>query len=592
MHTKLKLVNLIVIHYYFSSTLTCGKGWRRDVFVYVIIAGYTFAYMRQDTALDVLKTGVNVFLTGEPGTGKTNTVKRYISWLRGRGVSVAVTASTGIAANHLNGQTIHSWSGVGIRDSLTQEDLEQIMKKGRSVRRITDTNVLIIDEVSMLSGAFFEMLDHLFRTVRMDTRAFGGMQIVCVGDFFQLPPVSKEGSVSYAFESKSWKEAQMRICYLVGQYRQKGSVFLNILRAIREGRAGEKERAFLSKQRNAAFQEIEPTLLHTHNHNVDRDNNLRLADLPGEERLFEMQMTGPEALTNQLVKGCLSPSLLYLKEGALVMCTRNNHEVGFFNGTLGTIVGFDKESGNPIIKTYNRQHFTIERVEWSIEDGEKKIATITQIPLRLAWAITIHKSQGSTLDTAEINLSNAFEEGQGYVALSRVRTLDGLKIAGTVHPKALQVSQKVVEQDRYFRKSSEQVLQWCKQYPEPLQKKQEDFFKQTGASEPREPKESTTQITKKLLEEGLSIKEVAEKRDLKKRTILEHIEKLTSEESVTADTIAHIFPTDQHDIFSEIKKSFDHLGDEKLSPIHEKFQGKHTYDTLKIARVWYRLQNK
>ena len=242
--------------------------------------------MKQEEALSILKAGVNVFLTGEPGAGKTHTVNEYVAWLRECGVPVAVTASTGIAASHLNGQTIHSWSGIGILDSLGQEDVEKIMK-GRSARRISDTAVLVIDEISMLSGGVFDMLDYLFRTARMSAEPFGGMQVVCVGDFFQLPPVvTGDEGAPYAFESGAWERAKMRVCYLTEQHRQEDDGFLEVLRAIRSGGAGESERALLESQRDIAYTAREPTMLHSHNGDVDRDNERRLADLSGEERVF------------------------------------------------------------------------------------------------------------------------------------------------------------------------------------------------------------------------------------------------------------------------------------------------------------------
>ena len=376
--------------------------------------------MKQDDALAVLKTGVNVFLTGEPGSGKTHTVNQYIAWLKERGVPAAVTASTGIAASHVNGQTIHSWSGIGILDSLGQEDVERIMN-GRYARRITDTAVLVIDEVSMLNSGIFDMLDYLFRTARLSAEPFGGMQIVCVGDFFQLPPVViGEECVPLAFESEAWQRAKMRICYLTEQHRQEDAEFLELLRSIRCGEAGERERTLLETQQDISYAGREPTMLHSHNEDVDRDNARRLAELPEEEHTFYMQRDGPDALTERMIKHCLSPEILCLKKGAMVMCTKNNPERGFFNGTLGTVVDFERERGMPIIETFNGWRITIDESEWSVSDGEKKIAGIKQVPLRLAWAITIHKSQGISLDAAEVNLSGTFVEGQGYVALSRV----------------------------------------------------------------------------------------------------------------------------------------------------------------------------
>ena len=552
--------------------------------------------MKQDTALEVMKTGVNVFLTGEPGAGKTHTINQYVDWLRERGVSVAVTASTGIAASHLNGQTIHSWSGIGINDTLDQDALDRIMRKGKSARRISDTAVLVIDEISMLNGTILDTLDHLFRTVRMDMRAFGGMQVLCVGDFFQLPPVADDGT-PYAFESEVWERAEMRVCYLTEQYRQEDSVFLELLRSIRGGSAGERERTLLEEQNSIAYADREPTFLHAKNYDVDRDNAARLDDLSGDEKSFVMQRVGPDALTDQLVKSCLSPEVLCLKEGAAIMCTKNNPERGFFNGTLGTVALFDSKTGVPVIKTFDGRWVTIEEMEWSIMDGEEKIASVKQLPLRLAWALTIHKSQGSSLDAAEINLSDVFVAGQGYVALSRVRTLGGLKVTGAVNPMALQVSPAVSKQDIKFRESSDVLLSWCERYPASLQKKQQDFLDALGISgEPapgggavRVKQKHTLEMTKEMLSDGLSVREIAKQRDLKPKTILGHVEKLAADGKIVKNDISHLLPDGWSDIFNEVSQSFEKVGIENLFPVHSDLKGKRSYDTLKLARAWYRL---
>ena len=416
--------------------------------------------MKQETALEILKSGVNVFLTGEPGAGKTYTIERYVSWLKEREVPVAITASTGIAASHIDGRTIHSWSGVGLNETLTQEDMKDVLKKGKSARRITDTRVLIIDEISMLNGTLLNTLDVLFRTVRVNQNPFGGMQVVFVGDFFQLPPVSKGERVPYAFESDAWDQAGLRTCYLTEQYRQEDAPFLDLLRAVRNGEVEEEHYTLLREQNTIAYEDKEPTILHSRNREVDRDNTARLETLPGREHLFEMEKQGPAPVVKTMIKGCTSPELLKLKEDAVVMFTKNNPEQGFINGTLGIVADFDTERGLPVIDTFNGQTIIVEQMVWEVMDDGEVVASIRQIPLRLAWSITIHKSQGASLDAAEINLSQAFVEGQGYVALSRVRTLDGLKIVGSISPTALKVALAIVAQDKDFCEQSRRIEDW------------------------------------------------------------------------------------------------------------------------------------
>ena len=192
--------------------------------------------MTQEEALSILKLGVNVFLTGVPGAGKTHTINRYIEWLRERGVEPAVTASTGIAATHVGGMTIHSWSGIGIKKRLNDWDVENIASKEKTARRIIDAKVLIIDEISMLDADTLESVDKVLRTLRhqvlQEEQPFGGLQVIFVGDFFQLPPVSRGEAAHFSFESEAWKAANPVICYLSEQHRQEDGRFLDVLAAL------------------------------------------------------------------------------------------------------------------------------------------------------------------------------------------------------------------------------------------------------------------------------------------------------------------------------------------------------------------------
>jgi ATP-dependent exoDNAse (exonuclease V) alpha subunit len=420
--------------------------------------------MTQDEALQILKTGRHVFLTGEPGSGKTHTINRYIRWLRERDIDVAVTASTGIAATHLGGYTVHAWSGVGVRQMLASEDIDRLRKNKRAVRRVRAARVLIIDEISMLSATTLALVDAACRALREAPAPFGGMQVVLVGDFFQLPPVvpavpvlpavaascdahalqllpAAAEQARFAYESAAWARLDPAVCYLSEQHRQEDAAFLEILTAIRRRAVAAAHRNLL-RSRCVASAAAEPaTRLFCHNADVDRLNDEALRGLRGGTRRFEMERFGPEALTAQLVRGCLSPPTLVLKRGARVMFTKNSFTAGFVNGTTGTVTGLtDDEARLPIVQTHGGREIVAEPAEWSIEANEVAQARVVQVPLRLAWAITVHKSQGMSLDAAHVDLSGAFEYGQGYVALSRVRTLSGLTLAGfneralAVHP--------------------------------------------------------------------------------------------------------------------------------------------------------------
>lgn len=414
--------------------------------------------MTQEKALAVLKSGVNVFLTGEPGSGKTHTINRFKEWLDAAHVTYAVTASTGIAATHINGQTIHSWSGINIKSNLNSRQIEAILSNEYVYSRLMSTGVLIVDEVSMLDAQFIDDLNTLLRAARntFSGAPFGNIQVVFVGDFFQLPPVVKNRVMRFAFESKAWKEANLSVCYLHEQHRQSDPAFLELLTAMRKGGVSEHHKLVLNQRIPKNLGGARPnikTRLFTHNIDADRINQDELKKVKGETKTFHMKESGIPFLVQKLKDSCLSPETLDLKIGATVMFTRNNFDEGYVNGTLGTVEKFSAV-GLPVIRSRSGELFIADSEEWSFEENGVKKATITQIPLKLAWAITVHKSQGMSLDEAIIDLSKCFEYGQGYVAISRVRSLSGLVLEG-LNAKVFEMHPKVIAFDKELRTLSE-----------------------------------------------------------------------------------------------------------------------------------------
>ena len=577
--------------------------------------------MKQATALDILKTGKNVFLTGSAGSGKTYTLNEYIHYLRARRVPVATTASTGIAATHMNGITIHSWSGIGIKDELSERDLANLSRKKILKDRLRETAVLIIDEISMLHAKQLNAVNQVLKHMRQSEEPFGGIQLVVAGDFFQLPPVGNRGETNrekFAFMSEAWLEAGFKICYLSEQHRQntdeENAISLDsILNQIR-GEEGVSFEAIEALQ-NTFYQDVDinRTRLFTHNVNVNKINEHELALLNGETVTYNAIAHGDNKLVETLKKSVRTSDELTLKVGAKVMFIKNNNELGVSNGTMGELVGFttikplksssdhsaiseDSESDDlevettdidneesdetivavdgdeelestalvstdryPVIKLNNGRQVIAEGEEWVVEDENGEIlASYTQIPLTLAWAITIHKSQGMTLDAAEIDLSKTFELGQGYVALSRLKSLEGLKLLGMndlslrLDPLARGADArfKVLssEAEQTFEKIKSEVLEESherfvlvsggtlnKAYIEAFEKslksrkkKQAQMLAQKDklSNQLNDHSDSTLMTTKLLLEESLTIAEIAEARGLAQATIMGHVARL------------------------------------------------------------------
>ncbi|MDP1743542.1 MAG: PIF1 family DEAD/DEAH box helicase [Candidatus Amesbacteria bacterium] len=411
--------------------------------------------MTQDQALKILKKGNNVFLTGAAGSGKTYVLGKFIEYLKAKNVAVGITASTGIAATHLSGMTIHSWTGIGIKDFLTDKDLDAILGKKYLKTRFHKANILIIDEISMLHAHRLDMIDRVCRAFKEKDTAFGGMQIVMCGDFFQLPPVTRgEEAGDFAYKSNIWNNMDLSICYLEEQYRQSDRAFLRVLSDIRTDSVNDDTVNYLLERYNQEVRgKIKPTRLYTHNTDVDAINEMELSKINHPCHSYAMTSRGHKDLLEFLRKSCLAPETLNIKFGAIVMFVKNNFDKGYVNGTLGKVIGFD-DNDYPIVETTTGLEIIANPASWIIEEEHKSLAEICQIPLRLAWAITIHKSQGMSLDAAEIDLSKSFVPGMGYVALSRVRTLAGMKLVG-LNEMSLTVNPEVLAMDKLFQEKSD-----------------------------------------------------------------------------------------------------------------------------------------
>ena len=560
--------------------------------------------MTQAEALDILKMGRNVFLTGPAGSGKTHVINAYVKYLKSHAVDVAVTASTGIAATHIGGQTIHSWSGLGIKDTLTDYDIESLMERQYLYKRFEKTKVLIIDEVSMLHHFRLDLIEWICRQMKRNEAPFGGMQIILCGDFFQLPPVSRKRFDGYeiieptesefAFKAESFLNSKFTICYLLEQHRQKDNQYLSILNQIRQNKVTQKTVDLLKSRLNA-----DPdtgtviTRLYTHNIDVDEINKKHLGLIQAGEKVYKMTSKGAPSLVESLKKSCLSPEVLVLKKGARVMFTKNQPEGGFVNGTLGIVKDFGP-FGEPVVETNSGMTFSVSPQSWKIEEEGKVKAEIEQLPLRLAWAITVHKSQGMSLDAMEVDLSKSFVKGMGYVALSRVRSLDGMKLLG-FNDMSLEIDMEVLEMDEKFQEKSDEAVDKLKSMDrKEIEDKQKKFIESIEPEEKvkikkkeKELKKSTHEITREMLEDQMSLAMIADKRGIKQETVVSHIEDLMKENN--CPDVDYLKRELKRSELEEIIDAFGELETDTLSSVYNlllKRKKKPSYLKIRIARLF------
>ena len=414
--------------------------------------------------------GENIFITGAGGTGKTYSIKKIYEHAKENGAIIAVTALTGVAAILLdcNATTIHSWAGIGISASTKSiDDIVRKVSRSKFYRHNWEiTDILVIDEISMMSLKLFELLDKLGQTIKNNDKPFGGIQIILSGDFFQLPPIKE---TNFCFESPNFLKMFDNIIYLKKIYRQNDNIYKNILLKLREGQITKKGINLLNSRLINDSHLIDNNITHlvpTKN-KANKINNEFLESIKEDKHFYKrnikecketltrfqknklelMTYSEKEAEINFVKTSTLTEEILVLKKGAFVMCIANlNIEGGIVNGSQGVIVDFNEED-LPIVEFGSDRKGSIKKVligkkEWKSENVPG--ISIFQIPLILAWGITIHKAQGITLEKAIIDIGNdIFEAGQMYVALSRLISLNGLYLEH-FDIKRLMINEKVI----------------------------------------------------------------------------------------------------------------------------------------------------
>ena len=426
---------------------------------------------QQKAAVAACVGGRNVFITGGAGTGKScmlGTVVDSLRRLHGT-EAVFVTATTGLAACLVGGTTVHQFAGLSGAFNENEDDVDRVaqgvMGRIAAVKRWRQCKVLVVDEVSMLSKGMLELLDAVARRCRGCSKVMGGVQLVLLGDFFQLPPVcpqvtSSETASVFAFNSAVWTTLKLHVVELDCVFRQADDAeFVQLLSAVRWGRLSNEQLAQLNERvptvpLGSSLGDILPTSLFTHKSDVDRVNTEQLAKLSGEVQEYSATDSGDNAFLAFLDKNCQAKKSLRLKVGAQVILLRAlDAASGLVNGARGVVVRFEtsgaassKRNGDwPVVRFVNGGTEKVVAPEaFSLQQGGRTLASRLQVPLDCAWALSVHKSQGMSVDCAVLHLRHVFEYGQAYVALSRLRTRAGLALAAPIQQSQVRAHPDVV----------------------------------------------------------------------------------------------------------------------------------------------------
>jgi len=382
----------------------------------------------QERAFHMFQSEHNVLIMGHAGTGKSYLISTFREYCRSYRQPYGITSTTGVASLAINGTTVNSFLGLGTCSGSVSERIRTIQKNKTLVLRYKQLRVLIIDEVSLLSAETLDKIHEIFVYFKKNTRPFGGIQMVLLGDFYQLRVVKSDEH--FIFQSKKWTFYNFRIICLKASMRQRDPLWIQLLDHLRIGQLHENDIELLKSRCCDPPSCIFPTKLFATNQEVERYNETQLSHLRDQYALEIFPAMYEPSSCKEKVKGCLpTVDILYLTVKCQVMFLINNLDEGYANGTRGCIVGFTERdsSRHPIVELLDGKRITVFPHRWDVEPVPGQKYSFIQYPLKLSWALTIHKSQGMTLDYVETDINQKmFAYGQVYVALSRVRELSGL----------------------------------------------------------------------------------------------------------------------------------------------------------------------
>jgi ATP-dependent DNA helicase PIF1 len=534
----------------------------------------------QTQALDVLTREGNVFLTGAAGTGKSWLLERY---LHGKpSAAFPIVASTGAAAVLVGGRTFHSFFGLGIMEGGLEATVLRARKSRKLGLRLQMASCVVIDEVSMLSGVTLACAERIAREVRGSGEPWGGLRIIAVGDFAQLPPVTAGNQLKdWAFTHDVWTRSDFQPALLSTVMRTQDIAFLDILNAVRLGTVTPAVRSFLESRTGLHDELQEGTRLYPHRAKADAHNHWRLQQLDGPLHSLPTRYEGAERAMDSAKRAIPIPDVLHLKRGALVMLRKNDvsGEQRYVNGSLGRVIGVDEETLR--IGLFTGEDIEVGREKFSYLDGDgQELVGAWNFPVTLAWATTIHKAQGASLDKMIVDLSALWEPGQAYVALSRVRSAEGLYIerwtessikaeplVSSFYDGLAEKAQKYVPRPHFVSR--------------PIYQKPKESDDDTVASRgPSLGRLKRAAMIKSLVQQQTRLPEMAEAAGVKQERVILYLEKFIEEgESVEIGYLLQDIPD-----APAIREKFLELGTALLRPAFDAFNGAHSFTTLRVVR--------